>query len=276
MKKIGVVINPKKAGAVELLQKLQNWLAKRDVGVKDSLTCSPEDILADSDMVVCLGGDGTLLSVASRMKEKAIPVLGVNLGSLGFITEVKGEELFEELNCYFLNQSQVEERLMISCSARSEKARKERRLVALNDMVISREGLTRLLHVEVFVNGESLTRFRGDGVIVSTPTGSTAYSLSAGGAIVHPKLEALVVTPICPHALALRSIVLAGDEKVAVKIKTDRDTDRALLAADGQENFEIDDSYIVEIMRSNTPLQLIKSSKRSFFGTLREKFDFSY
>ena len=274
MQKIGIVVNPNKRGAMELLGTLKNWLAKRDVGVEDNVSRSLDEILPEVSLVLCLGGDGTLLSVADQMKEQAVPILGVNLGSLGFLTEVKEAEVFEELNAYFLGRYEIEERLMLLCSARSEKAKKERRFTALNDMVVSREGLTRLLHLEVLVSGEKLTRFAGDGVIIATPTGSTAYSLSAGGAIVHPKLEALIVTPICPHSLALRSMVVSSGEKIVVKIQTDRGGEKALLTADGQENLEIDDSFNVEIMRSANPLKLVKSSKRTFFATLRENFKF--
>lgn len=273
--KIGIVVNTKKSGAVQLVSKLRLWLEKREVVVTDSAQDPMERVLEGAALVICLGGDGTLLSVAGQMKEKSVPILGVNLGSLGFLTEVKEDEVFEELNAYFLGHAEIEERLMLACRARSDKMKKERRLVGLNDMVISREGLSRMLHVEVKVSGEKLTSFSGDGVIVATPTGSTAYSLSAGGAVVHPKLQAVIITPICPHASALRSIVVDGDEKISVRLFTDdKEPTKALLTADGQENFEIDDSYSVEITRSNTPLKLIKSSKRSYFATLRENFSF--
>jgi NAD+ kinase len=274
VKKIGIVVNVKKPGASELLSKLPRWLAKRDVEVEDTTKQPLDEILRDASLVICLGGDGTILSVAGHMKEKSVPILGVNLGSLGFLTEVKEDEIFEELNSYFLGQSEIEERLMISCFAHSAKTKETRRLVALNDIVVSREGLTRLLRVEVHVTGEKLTSFAGDGVIVATPTGSTAYSLSAGGAVVHPKLEALIITPICPHASALRSMVVGGDEKISVRIQTNRQGEKALLTADGQENLEIDDSFTTEITRCNTPLKLVKSSKRSYFATLRENFKF--
>lgn len=272
MKKIGIVANLKKNGSRELLDQLKQWLQKRDVQVFDSLENSVEEMLRQSDMVICLGGDGTFLSVASHMRAVSIPILGVNLGSLGFLTEVKQTEVFEEINAYLLGQHTIEKRLMIACSAASHQQKIERRFVALNDIVVSREGLTRLLHIEVSVSGEKLTAFRGDGVIIATPTGSTAYSLSAGGAIIHPKLETLMITPICPHASALRSMVVGADEKISIHIRTDRDQEKALLTADGQENMEIDDSYTIEITRSNTVLQLIKSSRRSYFATLRENF----
>lgn len=274
MQKIGIVVNQKKAGAAELMPKLRDWLTKRDVEVADNTSQSMDEILHDASLVICLGGDGTLLSVADHMREKSVPVLGVNLGSLGFLTEVKEKEIFEELNSFFLGHAGIEERLMLSCSAKSDKTRKERRLVALNDIVVSREGLTRLLRVEVSVTGEKLTSFAGDGVIVATPTGSTAYSLSAGGAVVHPKLQAIIITPICPHSSALRSMVVGGDEKISIRIQASGEEGKALLTADGQENLEVDDSFSIEITRSNTPLKLIKSSKRSYFATLRENFKF--
>lgn len=272
--KIGIVVNQKKAGAVKMLGELTEWLRKRDYSVCDSVAYPMSQVLDGSELIICLGGDGTILSVAGQMKEKSIPLLGVNLGNLGFLAEVKQDEIFEELKAYFVGQSKIEERIMLSASAKSDSIKKERRLVALNDIVISREGLSRMLRVEVKVTGEKLTSFAGDGVIIATPTGSTAYSLSAGGAVVHPQLEAIMVTPICPHASALRSIVVAASEKISVKIQSTNQPGKALLTADGQENFEIDDSYSVEITRSNTPLRMIKSSKRSYFATLRENFKF--
>ncbi|MBI3317061.1 MAG: NAD(+)/NADH kinase [Candidatus Omnitrophica bacterium] len=274
MDKVAIVVNQKKPSASELLPKVRTWLEKRELQVQDSTQVTWEEILNEALLVICLGGDGTLLSVASHMREKSVPVLGVNLGSLGFLTEVKESEVFEELNSFFLNQSQIEERLMIACSARSDKSKIERRLTALNDMVVSREGLSRLLHVDIRVSGEKLTNFAGDGIIIATPTGSTAYSLSAGGPVVHPGLEAFVITPICPHASSLRPMVVSAEEKISIRIHTLDEAGKALLTADGQENVEIDDSFSVEITRSATPLKLIKSSKRSYFATLRENFKF--
>ena len=272
MKKIGIVANLKKPGASKLLEDLHRWLSKRDIQVWDSTAQSIDEHLSETSLVISLGGDGTLLSVAHHMVGVSIPVLGVNLGSLGFITEIKDSEIFEELNAFLLDRSEIEERIMIACSARSEKTKKERRLVALNDIVINREGLTRLLSVKISVSGERLVSFSGDGLIVATPTGSTAYSLSAGGSMVHPKLTNLIVTPLCPHTSALRPIILGGDEKISVTIRADREGEKAILSADGQENLEIDDTYIVEVTQAINSLRLIKSSKRSYFSTLREKF----
>lgn len=274
MQKIGIVVNPKKPNAEKWRGELRTWLAKRGVEVRDTMESSLEEILKDSSLLVCLGGDGTILRVANQMRERSIPVLAVNIGSLGFLTDVKTDEMFDELQTYFLEKSQIEERLMLSCSVRSEKDRMERRFQALNDIVVSREGLTRLLRIRVDVGGETLTQFSGDGVIVATPTGSTAYSLSAGGAIVHPKLDALIVTPICPHALALRSLVVRADERITVKVRSDREGERALVTSDGQENQEVDETASIEITRSTVPFRLVKSSRRGFLETLRENFKF--
>lgn len=274
MPKIGIVVNQNKKGALELLSKLRDWLAKRDNEVADTTSQPMESVIENSALIISLGGDGTLLSIAPHLKNNPIPVLGVNLGKLGFLTEIKQEEVFEELGAFFLGTSQIEERLMLSCTASSTKHKKERRLTALNDIVVSREGLSRILRVEVQVSKDKLTYFAGDGVIIATPTGSTAYSLSAGGAVIHPRLEAIIITPICPHASSLRPIVVDASEKITVKIHQAGMSSQGLLTADGQENLEIDDSYIVEITRAATSLRLVKSSKRSYYSSLRENFKF--
>ncbi|OQA57337.1 MAG: putative inorganic polyphosphate/ATP-NAD kinase [Candidatus Omnitrophica bacterium ADurb.Bin277] len=271
MKKVGIVVNQKKQGAVELTAKIRTWLEKRDVVVTDTLSQPIGQMIESADFLISLGGDGTMLSIVSHLRHRSVPVLGVNLGSLGFLTEVKQAEVFEELAAFF-QKPEIEDRLMISCVAWSKTRKVERRFLALNDIVIGREGLARILRLDVFVSGEKLTSFRGDGVIIATPTGSTAYSLSADGAVVHPKLEALIVTPICPHALSLRSLVIGADEKIIVQVRTEDPSEKALLTADGQEKVEIDDSYTVEVGRSSAPFKLIKSTKRSYLETLRENF----
>ncbi|HNX69058.1 MAG TPA: NAD(+)/NADH kinase [Candidatus Omnitrophota bacterium] len=271
MKTVGVVVNQKKQGAPELCVKLREWLGKRDMTVLDSSGTALDEIVRQADLIISLGGDGTLLSIVSQMRNRSVPVLGVNLGSLGFLTEVKQAEVFEELNAYF-QQPQIDNRVMLSCDAWSKANKVERRFLALNDIVISREGLARILRLDISISGEKFVSFRGDGVIISTPTGSTAYALSAGGAVVHPQVEALMITPICPHALTLRPFVIAAGEKITVRVRIDNPGDKALLTADGQEKIEIDDSYTVEVGRANAPFQLVKSSKRSYLETLRENF----
>ena len=271
MKTVGIVINKKKQGVIELAEKVRVWLEKRDLTVLDSLTSSLEQITEVADFIISLGGDGTMLSIVSHLKNRSIPVLGVNFGKLGFLTEVKEEEIFEELAAA-LHQPQIDERLMLSCTVWSKKLKSERRFLALNDIVVSREGLARILRLEVLISGEKFVSFRGDGVIISTSTGSTAYALAAGGAVVHPKVDAFIITPICPHTLSLRPIVIAADEKITIHVDISEPQEKALVTADGQEKLEIDDSYIVEVNRSNAPFKLVKSTKRSYLETLRENF----
>lgn len=274
MRKIGIVFNKNKKAAHELLPKLRGWLSEKGCAVSDNASLSIEQVASDCELIICLGGDGTLLSIASSAHKKSVPILGINMGALGFLTEVKQDEVFEELESYLKGDFKVEDRLMLSCKAHSEKLKKERRFFSLNDMVVSREGLSRILQIEIHVAGEKLTRFSGDGVIIATPTGSTAYSLSAGGAVVHPTLEAILITPICPHASALRPIVVSASEKILIKVQSRLGAGKALLTADGQENLEIDDSYTIEVMRTDKPLKLVKSSRRGYFATLRENFKF--
>jgi len=256
-------------------QELRAWLTKRGVEILDSHESSIESVIQSADLLVSLGGDGTILRLAGKMLDRLVPVLAVNLGSLGFLTEVKADEMFDELKSIFLGHFKVEERLMLSCTVRSEKVGgPSRRFQALNDFVVNREGLTRYMQIHYKLNNESVTRFFGDGIIVATPTGSTAYSLSAGGPIVHPQLSDIIVTPICPHASALRSVIVPSDKKIEIRIICDREQEKALLTADGQENLEIDDHCVVEITAAQNRFPVIKSSKRSYFGTLREKFKF--
>ena len=160
----------------------------------------------------------------------------------------------------------------ISSGEQPAKVEPERRFQALNDIVINREGLTRYMAVQIDIGGERATRFFGDGVIIATPTGSTAYSLSAGGPIVHPSLDTIIVTPICPHASALRPLVVSAEQSIRVRITCDDAREKALLTADGQADVTVDHRSVVEVTRSVNRFQLVKSSKRSYFATLREKF----
>lgn len=277
IQRVGIVTNTRKANANDVRESLIEWLRKRNVEAFDSMTTPLEKIVSQADLFICLGGDGTILHLAGKMIERQVPVLGVNLGGLGFLTEVRSDELYDELKLIFAGHLDVEERMLLSArvwSYEDGEKRSERRFQALNDIVINREGLTRYLTVKVDIAGECATRFFGDGVICSTPTGSTAYSLSAGGPIVHPSLDTIVVTPICPHASALRPLVVSGTQTIRIQITCDGNQEKALLTADGQSDVQINDRSTVEVTQSANRFKLVKSSKRSYFGTLREKFDF--
>jgi len=271
---IGIVVNRGKLEALKLLKELHRWSETHGISVFDSVDEPSLEWIPKCSLIVCLGGDGTLLAVARRMTKQSVPILGVNLGNLGFLTEIKQKEVFEELDNFFSGRSEIEERLLLSCLAESSARKIRKRFTALNDVVISREGLARLLRLKVQVSGEELTSFSGDGVIVATPTGSTAYSLSAGGAVVHPILSVMMITPICPHASSLRPMVVASHEKIRINLQNAGQGIKALLSADGQENLEIDTTFSVEVTRSDVPLRLVKSSRRGYFEALRENFKF--
>ncbi len=275
VKRIALLANPTKPGARKLEAELKDWLLKRDIQVFDA-SVSFEQVLPQIDLAICLGGDGTILGLAGKMVERQVPVLGVNIGSLGFLTEVRTEELYDELKAIFVGHFQIEKRMMLQAmvwsDSNSAQNHPERRFQALNDMVINREGLTRYMSVEIDIGSERATGFSGDGIIVATPTGSTAYSLSAGGPIVHPSLDNIVITPICPHASALRPLVVPGDQTIRIRVTCEQDQEKALFTADGQRDMQIDRHSVVEITRSANHFLLVKSSKRSYFGTLREKF----
>lgn len=275
IKRVAILANPTKPGAQKLETELKDWLLKRDIQVFDAAV-SFEQILPQIDLAICLGGDGTILGLVGKMVERQVPVLGVNIGSLGFLTEVRTEELYDELKAVFVGHFQIEKRMMLQATvwsdSNSAQNHPERRFQALNDMVINREGLTRYMTIEMDIGSERAIGFSGDGIIVATPTGSTAYSLSAGGPIVHPSLENIVITPICPHASALRPLVVPGDQTIRIRVTCEQDQEKALFTADGQRDMQIDRHSIVEITRSANHFLLVKSSKRSYFGTLREKF----
>ena len=274
---VGILTNPTKSNADLVRKDLSDWVSKRGLHVLDTAQIPVEKVISESDVIICLGGDGTILYLAGQMKDRAVPVLAVNIGSLGFLTEVRAEELYDELKLVFAGQFEVEERILLSATVRWEgnKSEPERRFQALNDIVINREGLSRYMNVQIDIGGEHAMRYSGDGVIVATPTGSTAYSLSAGGPIVYPTLDNLIITPICAHASALRPLIISGSQSVRIRITCDQAREKALLTADGQNDVAIDNRSIIDITKSESRFQLIKSSKRGYFTTLMEKFKLS-
>ena len=276
IKRVGILTNPTKPNADQIRKDLCDWLSKQSIEIFDTVKEPVEKIIPEVDFFICLGGDGTILRLAGKMIDRSVPVLGVNVGSLGFLTEVRVEELYDELKLIFSGRFEVEERTLLSATVRAvsneSRPEPEQRLQVLNDIVVNREGLTRYMTIQVDIGGERATRFSGDGVIVATPTGSTAYSLSAGGPIVYPSLDNLIVTPICPHASALRPLVVPGDRSVRIRVRCNNPEEKALLTADGQSDVAIDDRSIVDVTRSVNRFLLVKSSKRSYFATLREKF----
>lgn len=267
---VGLVVNRRKPGAHVLAGKLRGWLTKRGKKVFEGSRSEVKALIKKCEFLVCLGGDGTILNVAGHMTERSIPVLGVNLGGLGFLTGVKGKEVFQELESILAGSFKVEERILLQASLR--RGGKSEIFQALNDVVVNREGFTRRLTIQVKAGGEDLMSFAGDGVIVATPTGSTAYSLSAGGPFVYPTLGSFVVTPLCAHALLTRPIVLPTDKRISVAIKSDKEKGHATFTIDGQFKKVIAPRDHIEVSKAPLSFKLIGSSQRSYLETLGEKF----
>jgi NAD+ kinase len=220
------------------------------------------------DLIVVLGGDGTLLAVARTAQAEGVPLLGVNLGSLGFLTETALDRLDPVIDAVSAGSCSIEERMMLAVDVvHGESSRGP--FVVLNDAVINKAALARMIEMEASVDGAYLTTYRADGLIVATPTGSTAYSLAAGGPIVYPDMEAVVITPICPHTLTNRSLVVPG--RVAVEVAIHTGGQDIHLTLDGQVGIELAPSDRVRIRKAAARTRLVHCPDREWFGVLRQK-----
>ena len=228
----------------------------------------PEDI----ECVLVLGGDGTLLQAARELLQRHIPLLGINLGTLGFLTSAEKSELPKCLDSVLDDSCSIDERMMLEGVAYhgSEKIQMN---IALNDVIIARAGFSRLVELKIYVNGELLSIYNADGIIVSTPTGSTGYSLSAGGPIIFPQTDVIVITPICPHSLQARSLVVSGEDRIMIEIGRRRKTQKeeAMVTFDGRSAQELETGDRLEIYKAQETTQLIRLKGRSFYQALQNK-----
>jgi len=237
----------------------------RHIGFKERIIV---DVPDETDMVVVLGGDGTLISVVRLMGDRQVPILGVNLGSLGFLTEITLDDLCTSLDRCLNGDYRVSERMMLRATVIRDGVELEDKHV-LNDVVINKGVLARIIDLETTVNNDYLTTFKVDGLIISTPTGSTGYSLSANGPILHPDLECLVITPICPHTLTNRPIVMASDAVITVELKCMNEA--VFLTLDGQVGVELKCGDVIRIAKSEHRTRLVISSSKNYFEILRTK-----
>lgn len=222
-----------------------------------------------ADLVVVLGGDGTLISAARLIGGRDIPILGVNLGSLGFLTEITLDELYPHLTDFLRGDYSVSERMMLECSLHRDGVEIAQHQV-LNDVVINKGALARIVDLDTKVDSRHLTTFKADGLIISTPTGSTGYSLSAGGPIIHPSMNCLAITPICPHTLTNRPIVVADDSLISVTVSSLDDED-VFLTLDGQVGVELKSGDVIQVCRARHHSMLVRSRGKDFFEVLRTK-----
>jgi len=272
--KAGIIIKPHVEGIKNIITELIRYLKNQGIEcileeaaarkIKQSKGLSREDIPHQVDLVVVLGGDGTLLSIAHRAAQENVPVMGVNMGSLGFLTEVPLDEIYLTLDAFLKGESPiVSSRLMLNASCAGKTFQ------CLNDVVINKGALARMIQCTIWINEKEVLTTKADGLIISTPTGSTAYSLSAGGPIIHPHIPAFIIAPICPHTLSFRPMVISSDSVIRIKLLTGGE--EVFLTLDGQRGNVLSKNDIIHVVKSPYSLDLISSPKRNYFNLLQEK-----
>jgi len=279
MKNVGIYIKRSKAEAGAAARQLINWLQRRDLTPlvpqeEAEMYEIPggmpvEEVFQNCDLLIVLGGDGTFLAASRLLVGRQVPVLGVNLGGMGFMTEVQLHEVPEMLDLLLENKLRIIKRHRLRVVVHANHEHYEYQV--LNDVVLTKSALARIFDLRISVGGNFLNTLRADGLIVATPTGSTAYNLAAGGPIVHPQAQVLVITPICPHMLTNRPIVVPADRNVEIELVDEADV---FVTCDGQEGREMHMGDHVEVESSPDALLLVKSHKRSYFDVLREKLHY--
>ncbi len=267
MKKILIVYNPQKNKVKQVLSSLSKKL-NLEYGVK---TCSSEKINLKNyvaDLVLTLGGDGTILRVGDYVIKNRIPVMGINLGSLGYLAEFQPREVYPIIKKIFLNKISFQKRVVLEVKYKSEK------YFVINDCVIKPTS-AKVINVELYIDGKLITNIIGDGIIIATPTGSTAYSLASGGSIVEPEAKVILITPICPHSLSNRPIIVSEERVITIKIPQYKSNHNILMSIDGQKNFYVnpEESFIIKL--SNEKLFFIPNPKKSFYTILKQKLNWA-
>jgi NAD+ kinase len=283
IKKVGIIANEEKDNCLEVTKKLINCLWENNVDVfiskniaillkdtgKINLLTTP---YKDLDMIFSLGGDGTLLRAARIASPHGIPICGVNLGGLGFLTQISVPELEYCFKNILESNYQLEERMMLSGDI-TRKGEKNSKFYGLNDIVIAKKLFARLINLETFINEEYVIQYAADGLVVSTSTGSTAYSLSAGGPIVYPILKTMIITPICPHTLSARSLVIHHSDIIKIIVRSK--SQDVMLTVDGQEGFDLEENDVIVIKKSKYKTRLVTFPGKSFYAILRKKLKWS-
>jgi NAD+ kinase len=285
IQRIGIVAKQGLRAASEHLSRLERWLLDHQVEpVYETETAilagttpkarrlSREDLPAAVDLVAVLGGDGTLIAMAARIAQSGhdIPILGVNFGSLGFLTEIRIDEMYTSLQAVLDGTATYDVRGMLAAAALREREVFDERLL-LNDVVFTKGALSRMIEVSVSVSGAFVTRVKADGLIVASATGSTAYNLAAGGPIVHPLVDALILTPIAPHMLTNRPLVIPGSATVEVRAHVEDGRDDVYVTYDGQSGYPVKPGDVIRVRKADRALRLVKAPARTYFELLREK-----
>ena len=286
IRRVGIVAKQGLVAASEHVSRLGLWLRERGVeavyeretaalagaAAKGAATLTREALPRDVDLVAVLGGDGTLLAMAARIAQakRDIPILGVNFGSLGFLTEIRIDELLPSLERVLDGSATFDERAMLEADAYRKGQQVDSRVV-LNDVVFTKAALSRMIELSVSVDGGFVTRVKADGLIIASATGSTAYNLAAGGPIVHPLVNALVLTPIAPHTLTNRPVVIPGSAAIDVLAHSSGSPDEIFVTYDGQSGYPLHEGDVVKVRISGQTLRLVRATERGYFELLREK-----
>ncbi len=284
IKRIGIVLKPHQPDALKTICELVTWLDERGIELVGgpeiereriehetgcAITEVPRDeIAATADLMLVLGGDGTMIATARLVGDREVPVLGVNYGGLGYLAEFRIEELYHALESILSGNFRLDKRVMLDVELKRGDVSVTRNRV-LNDVVINKSALARIIEIETYLNQYFVNSFRADGLIISTPTGSTAYNLSAGGPVIFPSMNAVVITPICPFTLSNRPIVVPDDATIELLLKTDKED--VTLTLDGQVGFELHVEDRVVIRKSSVTFNLVQPSNRNYFDVLRDK-----
>jgi NAD+ kinase len=284
IKRIGIVLKPHQPDALKTICELVRWLDERGITlvggpeiererIEHETGCAvsevaSENIAADVDLILVLGGDGTMIATARMVGDLEVPVLGVNYGGLGYLAEFRIEELYHALESILSGNFRLDKRVMLAVELHRRDGSVTHSRV-LNDVVINKSALARIIEIEAYLNQHFVNSFRADGLIVSTPTGSTAYNLSAGGPVIFPSMNAVVITPICPFTLSNRPIVVPDDATIELLLKTDQE--EVTLTLDGQIGFSLNAEDRIVIRKSRVTFNLVQPSNRNYFDVLRDK-----
>ena len=261
---VGIITKPDSTEATNFAGEIATWLKKRQCKVTFN------EIDKDISMLIVLGGDGTILHIAEQAAHYSIPILGINLGSLGFLTELKKQDTFKKLESIVTSSVTIENRMMLRARILTKNGSCEYRF-ALNEVVITKNAMDRLLHLSTEVEGNLLANYKADGLIFSTPTGSTAYNLSAGGPLIYPGLSTILVTPICPFMLSSRPVILPANNVIKTTFNARENHETAQVIVDGQRLWKMKNKDVIEIEPASHSLKLIVSENHDYFSILRNK-----
>jgi NAD+ kinase len=276
---IGLIVKPVPE-AQQTADRLENWLQTRQIGVTRITPLlpggtgggTPSPVPSRLACIFVLGGDGTFLSAVRWIGDTPIPVLGVKFGQVGFLAEITADDLYAAAEAVLSNNFAIQKRMRLTVSVIRDGQERCREIV-LNDVVVTKSTLARLAHVEAYIDNHYLTTFRADGLIVSTPTGSTAYSLAAGGPVIHPEVPGIIMTPICPFTLTNRPLVIP--DRARIKLSLEKDSSNMILTFDGQAGMEINHGDRIQIEKSPHPIHMIKVPGSEYFDILKAKLSWS-